>query len=170
MTNTVIWLCATIALLIGLFAAYLFWAQNKFRELEKFQMKAAEANKLKLQAYERLVLYTERTKIENLISRLAGTPYNAGELRIMMLQSIKEEYDHNATQQLYVEPSVWEATTRMKDQNAFIINQVASLIPADASGADLQKQLLQLVSQNANTTMNKVVLEALQFEVRKIIG
>jgi hypothetical protein len=156
--------------MIGLFAAYLFWAQKKFRELEQVQLKATEAIKLKLKALERLALYAERTKMDKLIGRLPGTAASAADLRYAMLQAINEEYDHNATQQLYVPASIWEATTRMRDQNAFIINQVASILPAGATGTELQKQLLQLTGQDPNTTMNKVVLEALQFEVQKIIG
>ena len=170
MTKSVIILCAVIALLIAGFAAYLFWAQKKFAELEKLQLKASEAIRLKLAAHERLTLFTERNKIDNLIGRIYQPELSATTMRQALINTIREEYDHNVTQQLYVSAEIWDAVTRMKDQNIFIINQVGSLLPADASAQDLNKQLLQLLSQNENTTMNKVVLEALQFETKKLVG
>jgi hypothetical protein len=170
MTNTVIVLCGVIAAMIAGFAGYLFWAQKKFAELESLQLKATETIKLKLAAYERLALFTERNKLENLINRVNSPGLDAATMRQLMINSLREEFDHNVTQQLYVDPTIWDAVTRMKEQNMYIINQIGSLLPADATANDLNKQLVQLLAQDANTTMNKVVLDALQYEVKKIIG
>lgn len=163
-------LSGIIAAMIAGFAGYLFWAQKKFAELESLQLKATETIKMKLAAYERLVLFTERNKIENLINRVGSPGLDAQTMRQLMINSLREEFDHNVTQQLYVDPTIWDAVNKMKDQNMFIINQVGSILPADASALDLNKQLVQLLAQDANTTMNKVVLDALQYEVKRLIG
>jgi hypothetical protein len=169
-TNTIIILSAVIALLIASFAGYLFWAQRKFAELEQLRLKASETIRMKLGAYERLTLFVERNKIDNLINRLYQPDWNAASMRQALIANIREEYDHNVTQQLYVEPEIWDAVSRMKDQNIFIINQVGAVLPPEATAMDLNKQLLQLINTDENTTMNKVVLQALQFESKKLVG
>lgn len=163
-------LSGIIAAMIAGFAGYLFWAQKKFAELESLRLKATDTIKMKLAAYERLALFTERNKIENLISRVNAPGLDATTMRQLMLNALREEFDHNVTQQLYVDPTIWDAVTRMKEQNMYIINQIGTMLPADASATDLNKQILQLVAQDKNTTMNKVVLEALQYEVKQLIG
>lgn len=170
MTNTMILLCSIIALLIGAFAAYASWVHRKMIALEREQLKQTESIKLKLAAYERLALFAERNKLDNLVHRIGSQGMHAGNTRQLLINSIKDEFDHNVTQQLYVNPTIWDAVVRMKDQNIFIINQVGSLIAPDAPAVELNKQLLQLLAQDENTTMNKVVLDALQFEVKQLIG
>lgn len=169
-TPTVQILSGVIAFLIAAFAYYLFWAQRKFAELEADKLKRDDQVKMKLAAYERLTLLTERSKLDSLISRTARPGMDAASMRKALLDAIREEYEYNLTQQLYVSPDVWNALTRMKDQNMYIINQVASLLPPTATASDLNKQLLQLQNSDENTTLNTVVLGAIQHEVRQLIG
>ena len=57
----------------------------------------------------------------------------------------------------------------MKDQNLYIINQLASMLPASANAMDLNKRILDLTISNPQATMNDLVLEALQFEAKKLL-
>jgi hypothetical protein len=57
----------------------------------------------------------------------------------------------------------------MKDQNAYIINQLAALAPGNATALDLNKKILDFNMGNPDATMNKLVLDALQFEVKNLI-
>ncbi len=170
MSNTIIILCAVIALLIAGFAGYLFWAKKKFEELEDLKMKSSEVIARKIAAYERLTLFAERTKLESLISRLYQPGYDAATMRSLFLNSIKDEFEHNVVQQLYVDAAIWDALTRMKDQNIFIINQMASIMPANTPAAELNKRLLEIVTANPDSTMNNLLLQAIQFEVKKLMG
>jgi hypothetical protein len=72
------------------------------------------------------------------------------------------------SQQIYVTPELWQAITKLRDQNIFIINQIAATIPADASAMQLSKSILEY-SMTPNAEINKIVLEALQFEAKKIL-
>jgi hypothetical protein len=169
MTNVEIILCGIISLLIAGFAAYLFWAQKKFTELENLQLKAGEAARMQLAAYERLSLFAERIKLENLTARLFTGIEDAGAMRKKMVQAIQEEFEYNSAQQIYVKPEIWHAVNRMKDQNIFIINQVAASLPAQAGASEYNRQLLLLIGQGENTTMNKLVLQAIQNEAQSLL-
>jgi hypothetical protein len=87
----------------------------------------------------------------------------------VLLNNIREEYDHNVTQQLYIKPELWEAVSKMKDQNAYIINQLAALAPPNATALDLNKKILDFTLGHPDATMNNLVLDALQYEVKSLL-
>ena len=87
----------------------------------------------------------------------------------VLLQNIREEYEHNLAQQLYIKPEIWEAITKMKDQNSYIINQLAALAPVNATALDLNKKILEFTMNNPDSTMNNLVLDAMQFEVKVLL-
>ncbi|MEI7471972.1 MAG: hypothetical protein WCJ85_06920 [Chitinophagaceae bacterium] len=127
-----------------------------------------ETLKLKLQAYERLTLYAERAGLKNLVSRNHSDTASARELQITLLDTLKSEYEYNSSQQIYISPELWKAITKLKDQNSFIINQIAANIPANAAGIELSKALLEYSMTN-NAELNKIVLDALNFEAKKLL-
>ncbi len=170
MDISVIVLCIIIALLIGGFTAYMLWAQKKFTQLEGDNAKKEEGLRIQIAAYERLTLFAERIKLGALVNRLYDSSLSARQMQQVLLNSIREEYEHNVTQQLYIKPELWEAISKMKDQNAYIINQLAALAPGNATALDLNKKILDFNLGNPDATMNKLVLDALQFEVKQLIN
>ena len=72
------------------------------------------------------------------------------------------------TQQIYINSEVWNAVTKMKDQNIYVINHIAANLPPGATAIDLSKLIIEY-SMTPNADLNKVVLEALQFEAQKIL-
>lgn len=127
-----------------------------------------ETIKLKLQAYERLTLYAERAALKNLVSRTYAEEMTARDMQLTLLDTLKSEYEYNVTQQIYVSAEMWKAITKLKDQNIFVINQVAAALPVTASAMELSKSLLEY-SMTSNADISKIVLEALQYEAQKIL-
>lgn len=144
----------------------------EFRSMKDLIKEKAGINndvlKLQLEALERLTVYTERAGLKNLISRISPTGLYAAGLHAEMLDSLKTEYDYNISQQIYVSPEIWNAVTRLKDQNIYIINQLASTLLPDAMGLDLSKRILEY-SMTKDAELNRIVLDALQFEAKKIM-
>jgi len=124
--------------------------------------------KLQLEALERLTLYTERAGLKNLVSRINSAGMYAAAVHAEMVDALKTEYEYNITQQIYVSPEVWNAVTRLKDQNIYILNQLAATLPAEAMGIDLSKRVLEY-SMTKDAELNKIVLDALQFEAKKLV-
>lgn len=156
---------STLALLIALGTFY-FWnsERKKPKPTDSFTTRP-----LQLQAYERLVMLAERIAIPNLISRLNVGGIGGREMQILLLESIKQEYEYNATQQIYVSPVAWSAVRNLKDQNMLIINQVASTLPPDSSGSDLNRRLLEFAMSQKKGELHTVVLEALNYEAKKLM-
>jgi hypothetical protein len=127
-----------------------------------------EGNKLKLQAIERLSLYTERCGLNNLVARTEIVGLSAAELHHVLIETIKGEYEYNLSQQIYINAEVWNAVTKMKDQNIYVINHIAANLPPGASAIDLSKLIIEY-SMTPNADLYKLVLEALQYEAQKIL-
>ena len=164
----------TISLIVSI-AAFLaaFYAVFMLNEMKRTPVKSESSNEtrpLQLQAYERLVMLAERIGLPNLVSR-ANQQFSgsAGEMRGLLLESIKQEYDYNATQQIYVSPVAWEALRNLKEQNMLIINQVAGSLPNGATGFDLNKRLMEFAMTEKKGAMHQIVLEALNYEAKKIM-
>jgi len=90
-------------------------------------------------------------------------------MHVLLLETIKQEYEYNATQQIYVSPVSWEAVRNLKEQNMLIINQIAATLPAEATGLDLNKRLLEFIMTQKKGAMHNIVLEALNYEAKKIM-
>ena len=127
-----------------------------------------EGMKLKLQALERLTLYAERAGLQSLVTRTQNNGPTPASLHLALIDTLRSEYEYNVTQQVYVSPKIWIAITRLKDQNIYIINQLASLLPADATPLDFTKKIIEY-SMTENPALNMIVLDALRFEAKKVL-
>lgn len=166
-----------IAFLLAAILSWLFLKQRK--EISKGAIRDAvdtstrepaagiPSRQLQLQAYERLILLTDRIAMPNLIQRVNQPGLNAKEMQTLLTHSIRQEFEHNITQQIYVSPEAWDAVRNFKEQNLLIINQVASFLPPEASGSDLNRSLLDLLVQNPKASLQNIVSEALSFEAKK---
>jgi hypothetical protein len=163
-----------IAVLLSGTLAFIFWKQRKeagkmTNENQKSNPLDISTKQLQLQAYERLTLLTDRIAIPNLVNRSNQPGLSAKDMQMLLTQSIRQEFEHNITQQIYVSAEAWDAVRNLKEQNLLIINQVASYLPPDASGYDLNKSLLELVIQNPKSSLHNIVSEALSYEAKKLM-
>jgi nucleoside diphosphate kinase len=129
----------------------------------------ADTNKLKLQAYERLTVFTERASLKNLVSRTATSGLTVVDAQLIFLDTLKAEYEYNVSQQIYVADDMWKAITNLKDQNTYIINQLAATLPSNENGIELSKRILEYTANNNNAELSPIVLEALRYEAKKIL-
>ncbi len=127
-----------------------------------------ETIKLRLQAYERLTMYAERIGLKNLISRVTYNEQSVTGLQQDLLAMIKEEYEYNVSQQIYVSKEVWSAIIKLKDQNTYIINQIAATLPNDARAIELSKRVLEYTLSD-KAEINVIVVDALQYEAKQLL-
>ncbi len=163
----------SFAVILSAILAYIFWMQRKQAKLGK-PVTGIESNAssmpLKLQAYERLILLSDRISLPSLINRTNQPGLSVREMQSVLIQTIRQEFDHNITQQIYVSPEAWDAIRNLKEQNILIINQVSSYLPETATGQDLNKSLLEMVMQNPKAALHHVVSDALSFEAKKVLA
>ena len=102
---------------------------------------------MRLQAYERLILFTDRINPSNLLIRLNGNSYSAAELHAIIINEVRTEYQHNVTQQIYVSERAWGVIKRIKEDTLSVVNNAVKALPADATGLDLGKMILSHLSR-----------------------
>lgn len=163
----------TIVILFLVLLLAFVWILTEFssmkKELQESKGNDPETHKLRLQAYERITLLTERIALQNLLSRNTNTGLSCRQMQMTLIDSIKQEYDYNISQQIYVSPEVWRAVNNLKEQNIYIINQLASTLPAQASGMDLNKHIIDYLINNSNASLHNIVLDAINFEAKKLM-
>lgn len=124
---------------------------------------------LRLQAYERLVLLCERIALPNLISRVSQPGLSAREMQFLLVESIKQEYEYNATQQIYVSETAWNAVRSLRDQNLLMINSIGKSLPQEATAGDLNRRLMEAMMQEEKAAIHTFTANTLNAEAKKIM-
>jgi hypothetical protein len=122
---------------------------------------------LRLQAFERAVLLLERITPDNLVMRMRRTDVGSGEMQGILLKSIRDEYDHNMSQQLYVSDEAWDMVKKAKEEVIQLIYNAGSDIKEGEQGIDLCRHVLERGAsyENPPTTM---AIKALKSEIKKL--
>lgn len=165
-------LALLIAFTLGGTLAFIFWKERRRVAAGHSPAKSTREHiplQLQLQAYERLILLTERIALPNLINRLNRTDLSSRDMQQLLTGTIREEFDHNVTQQIYVSAEAWEAVRNLKEQNIHLIHQVGGILPENSSGQELNKQILEMLVRHPGASLHTVVAEVLSFEAKKIL-
>jgi hypothetical protein len=155
---------------VALFIAILSFYQSRKNKRHQPSKEFFNTIPLQLQAYERLVMLTERIALPNLISRVSQPQYTAKEMQMVLLDNIKQEFEYNSSQQIYVSRVAWEAVRNLKDQNMITINQVANVLHPESRAHDLNKQLLEIILNQKEKDLHAVVLDTLNYEAKEIMN
>ena len=94
---------------------------------------------LRLQAYERVCLLLERITPNNLLVRLNDPAYNAKEFQQVLLKEIREEMNHNLSQQVYMTDETWESVKMAVEEVSLLINNASEGLTEENSSIDLAK-------------------------------
>lgn len=168
-----------IYILLGIaILTFIFWTIRDWLIQQRERHKTADShhdNKssvvlpLQLQAYERLVVLTERISPEQLINRLNQPEFSARAMQQLLVQTIKAEYDHNVSQQVYVSKEAWDAVKNAKEQLISLINRLAAQLPEQATALELNKKLLELMLKNETAFPTQTAQEILSQEAKKLM-
>lgn len=162
-SSTLSLLVAVLALFIGIMAFLRTYRQPKSVS-EGFNTRP-----LKLQAYERLVILCERISLPALISRTSQPDLLAREMQYMLIENIKQEFEYNTSQQIYVSQKAWEAVRNLRDQTLLIINSIARTLPQDAKAHDLNKGLLEAIMHEDTAALHTLTLDTLNNEAKRVM-
>ena len=99
---------------------------------------------IRLQAYERMIMFLERISPTNLISRVQESGMTSRELQINLLQQIRAEFEHNISQQIYVTDETWELVKNSKENLVKLINVASRDMQKNSSAFDLSGAILNV--------------------------
>lgn len=123
---------------------------------------------IKLQAYERIVLFLERISLESMIIRVSNPEMTATQLHTVLLNTIRSEFEHNLSQQIYMSPQAWEVVKNARSNMIKIINSEAEKMPANSTGLAFSRQLLQNV-MNMEKEPTRVAIDYIKGEIGRMI-
>ena len=135
-----------------LYAMYLTmrtFVSKQFAE-KQFDLKAETARTLlpiRLQAYERMTLFLERISPNNLLLRTNGQAVNVLDFQQLLLAEIRDEFNHNLSQQVYMSHEAWDHIRKAFNQVMTLINASTQSLPADAPAVELSKKVFEIIIQ-----------------------
>jgi len=108
---------------------------------------------LRLQAYERIILFLERISPESLIIRVNKPGFTSKELHTELINTIRVEWEHNLSQQLYISHKSWEVVKNARANVIQLINIATDKAKGDSQSMNLGKEILSsLMTQEKNHT------------------
>lgn len=120
---------------------------------------------IRLQAYERIVLFLERINPINLMMRVQPNSLDPQSYATLLVHTIQTEYEHNIAQQIYFTQESWEIILKAKNS---IITQIRrfSIEGEVASGEELRTKLLQELTQTESASA--VAISFIKEELKRV--
>jgi hypothetical protein len=122
---------------------------------------------LRLQAYERIILFLERISPNNLIMRLNKPEMSSIQLQSALVKVIREEFEYNLSQQLYISLKAWELVKNAKEETIKLINVASGKIAETATSGELAKIILDMTVEKESLPVNAAIDE-IKKEIQKI--
>jgi len=122
-------------------------SQNRMKALELKMNNQKDMTPIRLQAYERVVLFLERINPSNLLLRVNRPGMSARTLQTELTRTIRQEFDHNLSQQVYMGNNAWELTRNAKEEMIKLVNLTAGRLNDQATGVELSQLMLEAVSK-----------------------
>ncbi len=158
------------ALIVGYLAFLIIrsFLQNKLDEiLFTVRQKNQEiVMPIRLQAYERVVLLLERISPSNLVNRLNNGEYTAQEFQQILTHEIRQEFNHNLSQQVYMSSEAWTYVSSAVEQMISDINAAANTVKPDAPNLELVKALFE--QQGNDKHIINQALDFIKEEIQKL--
>lgn len=121
---------------------------------------------IRLQAYERMALYLERISPESLVLRCYQPGMDTQLLQGVMTKTIRDEWEHNLSQQVYISSEAWNRIRKAKEEMIGVVNSAAINMPAGADPTRLASNIFATVATSQLPTTE--ALEFLKKEMREL--
>lgn len=141
--------------------------QNR-REFELKKNNQSTITPLKIQAYERIVIYLERINPNSLVIRVNKNGMNARILQMELINTVKSEYEHNLSQQIYMSHNAWEMVKNAKEEVIQLINISSSKIAPDAPSSELAMMILNITANLDKKLPSELAIAYIKKEISQI--
>lgn len=121
----------------------------------------------RVEAYQRALLLMERIHPGSLVMRLHNAGLPAKSLQAEFLKAIREEYDHNVAQQLFISPLAWQMVKDSKEETIKIINIAGNQMQATSTGIDLSSKIFEIVAEIGQLP-TEITVEYLKKELQEL--
>ncbi len=140
--------------------------EEKRRIFELKKQNLSTLTPIRLRAYERLALFLERTSPNTLILDVIKPDMNCSQLHVILLETIRKEYSHNISQQIYVSNDLWMNIHSVKENLIKLFNTCAASCNPNDQATILAERIIQIYS-DAPATPTEIALAQLKTEVKE---
>ena len=137
---------------------------NKEKTFNALVEKKRQSLPIKLQAYERMLLFCERINPSKLLLRVNPIGDNPDDYLQLLIGNIEQEFEHNLVQQLYISDDSWKAVLATK---LAIIAKLRSATETAKTAKDLRENVLIDYSQEESPAHTAITF--LKQEVKNLI-
>jgi hypothetical protein len=123
---------------------------------------------IRLQAYERLTLLCDRVELSKVLLRIRMPGMTVRDLQGALLLAISQEFEHNASQQLYVSDTLWQIITFAKNQTMALVANTASMIDPSEDAGVLVDKLLENDAQEGQLSLLQRAIVAIRTEAGQL--
>lgn len=159
----------------GIVFATAYFLLKKFLEEQRqvaiIQAKANSRSEMiptRLQAYERLILFLERIEPNQMIPRVHRPAMTAAVFKRELQRTIREEFEHNLTQQIYVSSDAWKKLIESRNGVNQLIELAGNKVGDNATGIQLSSVLFEILSK-AGVSPTAAAIETLKAEARQLL-
>ncbi len=124
---------------------------------------------LRLQAYERAVLFLDRINPGELVLRVHKSHMDSRTLHRELLLTIKEEYGHNVSQQLYMSEKAWATVKQASEETKRLMNVALEKSGDKATGTDYSRHVFETLAQLPHTP-SQAAIQVLRAEFQGLFS
>jgi hypothetical protein len=147
--------------------------ENKKREFELRKQLLNENRKallpIRMNAYERLLIFLERMNPTSAIHRERTHNMSARDLQFAITNNIREEYEHNLSQQLYVSNEAWTSIINAKEEMVKLYNLVGNNLPDNAGSLEYSKAILDYILSSEKKLPCEYSIDFLKEDIKRFI-
>ncbi|MCL7763871.1 hypothetical protein MPF19_10620 [Polaribacter sp. Z014] len=156
------------AAVTGLVAYYIFnrliIKQNSDDKIALLSQIKKEALPIKLQAYERMLLFCERMNPVKMLVRIKPLTEDTQDYLQLLIANIDQEFEHNLVQQMYITDDTWTAVVATKNT---IINKLRQVAETAKTANELREKVIVDYSKTLPPT--DTAISFIKNEVKKLL-
>lgn len=122
---------------------------------------------IRLQAYERIALLLERISPHNLILRINQPEMRSIDLQQQMVSEIRDEYNHNMSQQIYMSEVSWGLVRSTVEDVISVINVAGQQVEPESPSIELARKIFEQI-MNQQTDPTQKALSYIKEEVGQV--
>ena len=122
---------------------------------------------IRLQAYERMTLFLERIGPNSLVLRCYQPGMDLHLLQGVMTKNIRDEWEHNLSQQVYLSADLWTRIREAKDEMVNLVNSAAVSLPDTDDPTRLAAAIFASVADRSPVDG---ALDAMHAELHELFG
>ncbi len=121
----------------------------------------------RVDAYQRAVLLMERIHPNSLIMRTINPGLPSAAYQAELLKAIRDEYDHNVAQQLFITPGLWEMVKNSKEETVKIVNIAGKQMQPTSMSTDLAAKIFELTAEIGELPSD-ITVKALKEDLQRL--